>query len=112
MFHQSGGCCDGSTPMCYPAGEFLTGEVDINLADLRVEGVSDVIPLWMSRAQYEYWKHTHLTVDVVEGRAAGSRSRHQRASGSSSARGEPGGAEGLRPALRPVSVHRRWVAKK
>ena len=71
MFHQSGGCCDGSTPMCYPAGEFLTGEVDINLGDLVIEGVSDVIPFWMSRAQYEYWKHTHLTVDVVEGRGSG-----------------------------------------
>ena len=71
MFHQSGGCCDGSTPMCYPAGEFLTGEVDINLGDLRIEGVSDGIPFWMSRAQYAYWKHTHLTVDVVEGRGSG-----------------------------------------
>jgi uncharacterized protein len=71
MFHQSGGCCDGSTPMCYPAGEFLTGEVDINLGDLVIEGVSEVIPFWMSRAQYEYWKHTHLTVDVVEGRGSG-----------------------------------------
>jgi uncharacterized protein (DUF779 family) len=71
MFHQSGGCCDGSTPMCYPAGEFLTGEVDINLGDLVIEGVAQVIPFWMSRAQYEYWKHTHLTVDVVEGRGSG-----------------------------------------
>jgi uncharacterized protein len=71
MFHQSGGCCDASTPMCYPAGELLTGEIDINLGDLRVDGVADVISFWMSRAQYEYWKHTHLTVDVVEGRGSG-----------------------------------------
>jgi len=71
MFHQSGGCCDGSAPMCYPVGEFLTGEVDINLGDLQVEGVPDVIPFWMSRPQYEYWKHTHLTVDVVPGRGSG-----------------------------------------
>jgi uncharacterized protein len=70
-FHQSGGCCDASTPMCYPAGEFLTSEIDINLGDLRVDGVADFISFWMSRAQYEYWKHTHLTVDVVEGRGSG-----------------------------------------
>jgi uncharacterized protein len=70
MFHQSGGCCDGSSPMCYPAGEFLTGEADIHLGDLTVEGVAG-IPFWMSRAQYEYWKHTHLTVDVVAGRGGG-----------------------------------------
>ena len=70
MFHLSGGCCDGSAPMCYPAGEFLTGDADIHLGDLCVEHVPDV-PFWMSRAQYEYWKHTHLTVDVVPGRGSG-----------------------------------------
>lgn len=70
MFHQSGGCCDGSSPMCYPAGEFLTGDADIMLGELVVEGV-DPVPFWMSKAQYAYWKHTHLTVDVVKGRGAG-----------------------------------------
>jgi uncharacterized protein len=71
MSHQCGGCCDASTPMCYPAGESLTGKVDTDLGDLRVEGVSAVRPLCMSRAQYEYCRHTHLTADVVEGRRSG-----------------------------------------
>jgi uncharacterized protein (DUF779 family) len=71
MFHQSGGCCDGSAPMCYPAGEFLTGDADLHLGDLIVKDVPDAIPFWMSRVQYEYWKHTHLTVDVVPGRGSG-----------------------------------------
>lgn len=71
MFHQSGGCCDGSSPMCYPDGEFLTGDADIQLGDLAVAGLDRPVPFWMSRNQYEYWKHTHLTVDVVEGRGSG-----------------------------------------
>jgi uncharacterized protein (DUF779 family) len=71
MFHQSGGCCDGSSPMCYPAGEFLTGGSDILLGALVVDGVPDPIAFWMSTSQYEYWKHTHLTVDVVAGRGSG-----------------------------------------
>lgn len=70
MFHQSGGCCDGSSPMCYPAGEFLTGDVDVHLGDLDI-GDGGLVPVWMTRAQYEYWKHTHLTIDVVAGRGAG-----------------------------------------
>jgi len=70
MFHQSGGCCDGSAPMCYPVGEFLTGDADIHLGDLGVDGL-DPVEVWMSRSQYEYWKHTHLTIDVVPGRGAG-----------------------------------------
>ena len=70
MFHQSGGCCDGSSPMCYPLGDFLTGDADVHLGDLEVEGLED-IPFWMSVSQYEYWKHTHLTVDVVRGRGSG-----------------------------------------
>jgi hypothetical protein len=70
MFHQSGGCCDGSSPMCYPLGDFLTGDADVHLGDLVVEGIPD-IPFWMSATQYEYWKHTHLTVDVVMGRGSG-----------------------------------------
>jgi uncharacterized protein (DUF779 family) len=70
MFHQSGGCCDGSAPMCYPAGEFKTGVSDVRLGSLEVEGIDDV-PVWMSGPQFEYWKHTHLTIDVVPGRGSG-----------------------------------------
>jgi uncharacterized protein (DUF779 family) len=71
MFHQSGGCCDGSSPMCFLAGEFITSEADVHLGDLDVPGVVAAIPVWMSVAQFEYWKHTHLTIDVVRGRGAG-----------------------------------------
>ena len=94
MFHQSGGCCDGSSPMCYPDGDFLTGDADVHLGDLVVPpadasdadgaGADDggtrpgpdadagfTVPVWMSRNQFEYWKHTHLTIDVVPGRGAG-----------------------------------------
>jgi hypothetical protein len=63
MFHQSGGCCDGSSPMCYPRGEFLVGDQDVLLATI-VGG----IPFYMSRSQFEYWKHTQLILDVVPGR--------------------------------------------
>lgn len=70
MFHQSGGCCDGSAPMCYPLGDFLTGDADVLLGELAVDE-DLVVPFWMSRNQFEYWKHTHLTVDVVPGRGAG-----------------------------------------
>jgi len=69
MFHQSGGCCDGSSPMCYPAGDFLTGDSDVLLAELPLD--DDTVPVWMSKPQFEYWKHTHLTIDVVPGRGAG-----------------------------------------
>jgi len=71
MFHQSGGCCDGSAPMCFPAGEFRTGSSDVQLAALSVEGVAEPITFWMSASQFERWKHTHLTVDVVPGRGSG-----------------------------------------
>ncbi|OLR89961.1 DUF779 domain-containing protein [Actinokineospora bangkokensis] len=71
MFHQSGGCCDGSAPMCYPAGEFRTGGSDVLLGELAVEGVAEKVPFWMSASQFEYWKHTALTVDVVKGRGSG-----------------------------------------
>ncbi|MEV2275723.1 DUF779 domain-containing protein [Nocardiopsis sp. NPDC049922] len=70
MFHQSGGCCDGSSPMCYPAGEFRTGAADVHLGDLDVGG-PEPVPVWMSRAQFALWRHTHLTIDVVPGRGAG-----------------------------------------
>ncbi|MET9499243.1 DUF779 domain-containing protein [Streptomyces sp. NPDC006552] len=71
MFHQSGGCCDGSAPMCFPAGEFRTGAADVLLAELAVAGVAEPVPFWMSRSQYEGWSHTRLIVDVVEGRGSG-----------------------------------------
>jgi uncharacterized protein len=54
MFHQSGGCCDGSSPMCYPDGEFQTGEADILLGALPVPGLDRRVPFWMSVSQYEY----------------------------------------------------------
>ena len=71
MFHQSGGCCDGSSPMCYVEGEFRTGASDALLASLRIEGVPEPITFWMAAAQFGRWRHTHLTVDVVPGRGGG-----------------------------------------
>jgi len=65
LFHQSGGCCDGSAPMCYPANEFRTGGQDVRLGE--IEGCA----FWMGAAQFEYWKHTHLTIDLVKGRGSG-----------------------------------------
>ena len=70
MFHQSGGCCDGSAPMCYPDGDLIIGDSDVHLGDLDA-GMDRAIPVWISRPQFEYWKHTHLTIDVVPGRGAG-----------------------------------------
>lgn len=64
MFHQSGGCCDGSSPMCFRKGEFRTGMSDVGLGEIHG------CPFYMSRSQFEYWKHTQLTVDVTEGRGA------------------------------------------
>ncbi|WP_327070141.1 DUF779 domain-containing protein [Kitasatospora sp. NBC_01250] len=71
MFHQSGGCCDGSAPMCYPAGEFRTSESDVLLGELTVTGLRDPVGVWMARDQFAYWSHTHLTIDVVPGRGSG-----------------------------------------
>lgn len=62
MFHQSGGCCDGSSPMCYPRDEFRTGDADVLLGEI------GNTPFYMSKDQYEYWKHTQLIIDVVDGR--------------------------------------------
>jgi uncharacterized protein len=70
MFHQSGGCCDGSSPMCYPVGMFMTGPSDVKLGELEVSGL-DPIEVFMSESQFEYWKYTHLTIDAVPGRGAG-----------------------------------------
>ncbi len=71
MFHQSGGCCDGSAPMCYPEGEFRTGASDVLLEELHIDGVDEPVSFWMSTSQFEAWRHTHLTVDVVPGRGSG-----------------------------------------
>ncbi len=65
MFHQSGGCCDGSSPMCYPAGEFRVGAQDVRL------GTIEDAPFYMGAAQFEYWQHTQLIIDVVPGRGSG-----------------------------------------
>jgi hypothetical protein len=62
MFHQSGGCCDGSAPMCFPEGELLVGDSDVLLGEI------GGCPFYMSAAQYDYWKHTQLIIDVVPGR--------------------------------------------
>lgn len=62
LFHQSGGCCDGSSPMCFPRGEFLIGDSDVQLGEI------GGTPFYMSKSQFEYWKHTELTIDVVPGR--------------------------------------------
>lgn len=70
MFHQSGGCCDGSSPMCFPVGMFRIGSSDVLLQTLEVEGLAP-IEFYMSASQFEYWKYTHLTVDLVQGRGSG-----------------------------------------
>ncbi|MFL6697715.1 MAG: DUF779 domain-containing protein [Vitreoscilla sp.] len=62
MFHQSGGCCDGSAPMCFALGEFIVGDNDVHLGDI------GGVPFYISESQYEYWCHTQLIIDVVPGR--------------------------------------------
>jgi len=62
LFHQSGGCCDGSSPMCYPQSEFLIGDNDVKLGEI------GGAPFYISGSQYEVWKHTDLIIDVVPGR--------------------------------------------
>ncbi len=61
LFHQSGGCCDGSAPMCYLAAEFMLGESDICLGEI------GGIPFYMSKSQFAYWQHTQLIIDVIRG---------------------------------------------
>ncbi len=61
IFHQSGGCCDGSAPMCFAAGEFMLGDADILLGEI------GGVPFYMSKSQYEYWKHTQLIIDAIPG---------------------------------------------
>jgi uncharacterized protein (DUF779 family) len=65
LFHQSGGCCDGSAPMCYPRNEFRVGQYDVYLGEIAG------CPFYISGPQFEYWKHTYLTIDVVKGRGSG-----------------------------------------
>ncbi|KGX87491.1 DUF779 domain-containing protein [Pontibacillus litoralis] len=62
LFHQSGGCCDGSSPMCYAQDDFIVGDADVYLGHI------GGCPFYMHRKQYEYWQHTQLIIDVVEGR--------------------------------------------
>lgn len=71
MFHQSGGCCDGSSPMCYLKGEFRVGGADVLIGELAIDELAEPIQVWMSAEQFEYWKHTHLTIDLVVGRGGG-----------------------------------------
>lgn len=66
MFHQSGGCCDGSAPMCFARGEFKVGAQDVLLGNIAGD-----VPVWIGAAQFEYWRHTQVTIDVVPGRGAG-----------------------------------------
>jgi len=65
LFHQSGGCCDGSSPMCYPRKEFKVGAQDVYMGEIGGQ------PFYMGRSQFEYWQHTHLIIDVVPGRGSG-----------------------------------------
>ena len=65
MFHQSGGCCDGSSPMCYPVGDFRVGPQDVLLGE--IAGCA----FYIGAAQFEYWRHTQLIIDVVPGRGSG-----------------------------------------
>ncbi|WP_327197841.1 DUF779 domain-containing protein [Xanthomonas campestris] len=62
LFHQSGGCCDGSSPMCFPVGDFIVGDRDVLLGEI------GYAPFYISAPQFEYWKHTQLIIDVVPGR--------------------------------------------
>ncbi|GAA4486070.1 DUF779 domain-containing protein [Rhodococcus olei] len=82
MMHQSGGCCDGSAPMCYPAGEFVVGDRDVlvGVLDLRLRvgeipvdlpDGADAVPVWISGPQFEAWQHTQLVIDAVPGRGSG-----------------------------------------
>ncbi len=65
LFHQSGGCCDGSAPMCYPRDEFKIGQNDVWLGTIADQ------PFYIGGQQYEYWSHTHLTIDITSGRGGG-----------------------------------------
>ena len=62
MFHQSGGCCDGSSPMCYPDGDFIVGDRDVRMGEI------GGVPFYMSPSQFAYWQHTQLIIDAIPGR--------------------------------------------
>jgi len=62
LLYQSGGCCEGSAPMCYREGDFRLGDADVHL------GTIAGVPFYMHKSQYDYWKHTQLILDVIEGR--------------------------------------------
>lgn len=62
LFHQSGGCCDGSSPMCYPRGEFIVGDRDVRMGEI------GGVPFYMSESQFAYWQHTQLIIDAIPGR--------------------------------------------
>jgi uncharacterized protein (DUF779 family) len=61
LFHQSGGCCDGSAPMCFPANEFIVGDIDVKLGEI------GGVPFYMSESQFASWEHTHLIIDAIPG---------------------------------------------
>ncbi len=71
MIHQSGGCCDGSAPMCYPVGEYRIGQRDVLVGELALPDPLPVVRVWINGDQFELWKHTQLILDVVPGRGAG-----------------------------------------
>ncbi|WP_297107359.1 DUF779 domain-containing protein [uncultured Devosia sp.] len=62
LFHQSGGCCDGSSPMCYPKGDFIIGDRDVKMGEI------GGFPIYMSPSQFDYWQHTQLIIDAIPGR--------------------------------------------
>ena len=69
LFHQSGGCCDGSSPMCYPRGDFIIGDRDVKMGEI------GGYPFFMSPSQFEYWQHTQLIIDAIPGRGGGTCAR-------------------------------------
>ena len=71
MIHQSGGCCDGSAPMCYPVGEYRIGQRDVLLGAVPLPDPLPAVRVWINGDQFELWKHTQLILDVVNGRGAG-----------------------------------------
>ena len=71
MFHQSGGCCDGSAPMCYPVGDYRVGQRDVLVGTIELPEPLPDVRVWINGDQFELWKHTQLILDVVKGRGAG-----------------------------------------
>ena len=71
MFHQSGGCCDGSAPMCYPVGEYRIGQRDVLVGEIALPDPLPAVRVWINGDQFQLWKHTQLILDVVPGRGAG-----------------------------------------